>query len=202
MSMVQQTEYITTTEACSLIGVSKTVVKKLADQGVLQTWKTPGGHRRLLRSSVDEYLASFNRGPSTLDDVVPEAMDSDAMTVLIVEDDLVTVQLLVKVVESLNLKVNVVTALNGYEGLMKVGSHKPDVILADLMMPKMDGYTMLNSIRHFDDGMNATIIVITSFEEKDIDREKLPVDVVVMQKPLQVDILKSFLRYEYHLKFA
>ncbi|WP_173290647.1 response regulator [Thiosulfativibrio zosterae] len=200
--MVQQTEYITTTEACSLIGVSKTVVKKLADQGVLQTWKTPGGHRRLLRSSVDEYLASFNRGPSTLDDVVPEAMDSDAMTVLIVEDDLVTVQLLVKVVESLNLKVNVVTALNGYEGLMKVGSHKPDVILADLMMPKMDGYTMLNSIRHFDDGMNATIIVITSFEEKDIDREKLPVDVVVMQKPLQVDILKSFLRYEYHLKFA
>ena len=200
--MVQQTEYITTTEACSLIGVSKTVVKKLADQGVLQTWKTPGGHRRLLRSSVDEYLASFNRAPSTLDDVVPEAFDSDAMTVLIVEDDLVTVQLLVKVVESLNLKVNVVTALNGYEGLMKVGSHKPDVILADLMMPKMDGYTMLNSIRHFDDGMNATIIVITSFEEKDIDREKLPVDVVVMQKPLQVDILKSFLRYEYHLKFA
>lgn len=200
--MVPQTEYITTTEACGLIGVSKTVVKKLADQGVLQTWKTPGGHRRLLRSSVDEYLASFNRGPSTLDDVVPEAMDADAMTVLIVEDDLVTVQLLVKLVESLNLKVNVVTALNGYEGLMKVGSHKPDVILADLMMPKMDGYTMLNSIRHFDDGMNATIIVITSFEEKDIDREKLPVDVVVMQKPLQVDILKSFLKYEYHLKFA
>jgi excisionase family DNA binding protein len=200
--MVQQTEYITTTEACGLIGVSKTVVKKLADQGVLQTWKTPGGHRRLLRSSVDEYLASFNRGPSTLDDVVPEAMDADAMTVLIVEDDLVTVQLLVKVVESLNLKVNVVTALNGYEGLMKVGSHKPDVILADLMVPKMDGYTMFNSIRHFDDGMNATIIVITSFEEKDIDREKLPVDVVVMQKPLQVDILKSILKYEYHLKFA
>ena len=45
---------------------------------------------------------------------------------------------------------NVRTAMDGEEGLRKFYSEKPDVLVADVMMPKMDGFTMVRQIRQTD----------------------------------------------------
>jgi excisionase family DNA binding protein len=197
-------QYITTTEACELIGVSKTIVKRLADEGTLKTWKTPGGHRRLLRESVFEYVNSLSQEPANSDlaqdvDSFPNAK-SFVMTILIVDDDSTTQMLLKKIVESLNLKIEVVCAKNGYEGLLMVGVKRPTMIFADLMMPQMDGYTMLNSIRNLDNELQATIVVVTGQSPERIERSRLPSDIIVMHKPIQADVIKSFIQYEYNLK--
>ena len=51
----------------------------------------------------------------------------------------------------------VVTAQDGEEGLRKALSEKPDVVLLDVMMPKMDGYTAARQIK---DGMKPAPIVL------------------------------------------
>lgn len=192
MAKSSNSKYITTTDACELIGVSKTVIKRLADEGVLKIWKTPGGHRRLLRSSVDEYIMQNGRERANEDDGI--------LKVLVVDDDKISQDLIKSMAHSLDFPMKVLTASDGYEGLISAGRHKPEIIFADLIMPQMDGYGMVQAMRNFETTKDATIIVMTGQKPSDIDREKLPSDITVIHKPVQADILKQFLTYEYNLK--
>jgi len=56
-------------------------------------------------------------------------------------------------------------ALNGEEGLALVQEFQPDLILLDLMMPKMSGEEMLRRMRASDWGKKAKVIVLTNVTE-------------------------------------
>lgn len=58
----------------------------------------------------------------------------------------------------------VVTASDGEEGLQKVKSEKPGLVLVDIKMPKMDGYTFVRRLRREEEGRDLPLIVLTSFE--------------------------------------
>jgi two-component system alkaline phosphatase synthesis response regulator PhoP len=63
------------------------------------------------------------------------------------------------------------TAANGEEGLEKARTFMPDLILLDLMMPVMDGYSMLARLRADDTLKNTKVIVLTNLgQEGDIKR--------------------------------
>ncbi len=55
----------------------------------------------------------------------------------------------------------VITAFNGREALEKI-SQKPDLIILDVMMPKMDGYEVCAKIRGMEDFKNSPIIFLTA----------------------------------------
>ena len=56
----------------------------------------------------------------------------------------------------------VVTANNGEDGLAKAMSEKPNLIILDVVMPHMDGYTLVQEIKRHDDLRKTPIIVITA----------------------------------------
>ena len=56
----------------------------------------------------------------------------------------------------------VVTALDGEAGLKLIEETKPDLILLDLMMPKMDGAHMLKELRDKPWGKNIPVIILTN----------------------------------------
>lgn len=58
----------------------------------------------------------------------------------------------------------VVTASDGEEGLAKLKSEKPDIVVTDVMMPGMDGFTMLKEIRMNDQYRDIPIIMLTAKE--------------------------------------
>ena len=66
-------------------------------------------------------------------------------TVLIVDDNPQNVELLQAFLESLPVKI--VTAADGVEALEKVAEHKPDLILLDIMMPRMSGFQVCKRIK-------------------------------------------------------
>src|SRR5258706_16290227 len=45
----------TTLEVAKLLGMSVRSVQLMVDRGELEAWKTPGGHRRIARASVDRW---------------------------------------------------------------------------------------------------------------------------------------------------
>ena len=59
----------------------------------------------------------------------------------------------------------VFTADNGEEGLKEVASHKPDIILLDLMMPVMDGKSMLRKLREVPEFKELPVIILTNAGE-------------------------------------
>lgn len=53
-------------------------------------------------------------------------------------------------------------AENGRIGLERVAVRVPDVILLDLMMPEMDGFSFLEALRRRPEGRNIPVIVVTA----------------------------------------
>ncbi|MEJ5170424.1 MAG: response regulator [Fimbriimonadales bacterium] len=63
----------------------------------------------------------------------------------------------------------VVTAFDGKEGLEKVRSEKPDIVVLDVMMPYMDGFEVLKSIRREPETENLPVIMLTAkAQDKDV----------------------------------
>lgn len=59
----------------------------------------------------------------------------------------------------------VITALNGKEGLGKVKQEKPDAVLLDILMPEIDGLSVLRKIRRYN--KNLPVFIITAFSNEE-----------------------------------
>src|SRR2546423_5858533 len=66
-------------------------------------------------------------------------------TVLIVDDNPQNVELLLAFLESLPVKL--ATAMDGVDALAKVKQHHPDLILLDIMMPRMSGFEVCRRLK-------------------------------------------------------
>jgi len=64
-----------------------------------------------------------------------------------------------------------ISALDGETGLRLAKSEKPDLILLDLILPKMHGFDVLKKIKEDKEIKNIPVIVLTNLEDiKDVDR--------------------------------
>jgi CheY-like chemotaxis protein len=59
----------------------------------------------------------------------------------------------------------IITAVNGFEGLKKADEFLPDFIITDIMMPVMDGIKFLNTLRKRSETATIPVIAITSFNK-------------------------------------
>jgi DNA-binding response OmpR family regulator len=84
--------------------------------------------------------------------------------ILIIEDDRALQNALVEVLS--NEGYETVSALDGEEGIQKVGTEKPDLILLDLILPKKDGYEVLAEIKK-GPNENIPVLILTNLEEID-----------------------------------
>ena len=88
-----------------------------------------------------------------------------AKNILLVEDDGVIAGMYNTLLK--NHGYGVSTAQNGEEGLKKALDTRPDLILLDIRMPKMDGLSMLKKLRGNTWGKNAKVILLTNLEPSD-----------------------------------
>ena len=102
---------------------------------------------------------------------------------LIVEDDEATRAILVGMLDREGCRVDV--AENGLTALERVRKAKPDIILLDLLMPKMDGFEFLATLRATPDGSGIPIVVLTAKDLSDSERERLAGEVkTVLRKSM------------------
>lgn len=84
---------------------------------------------------------------------------SGRITVLIVEDN---VELRYFLVSSLSSSYDIIEARNGEEGLQLASSRQPDFIITDIMMPVMDGMTMIRKIKACPETSHIPIVVLSA----------------------------------------
>ena len=118
-------------------------------------------------------------------------IESDSQTVLIVEDDETTRQMLRKSLETNDYKVR--SASNGKEGLEKVKQFKPGLILLDLMMPEMDGFEFAERLREKKEWLDIPVVVITAkdLSKEDLSRLKGNVETIMQKGSYSKDELLS-----------
>jgi CheY-like chemotaxis protein len=84
-------------------------------------------------------------------------------TVLIVDDNPQNVELLQAFLESLPVKL--VTAADGVEALKMVAEHAPDLILLDIMMPRMSGFQVCRRIKNDPKTRDIQVLMVTALNE-------------------------------------
>lgn len=61
--MIEKNEYVSVSVACEMLNVSKTVIKRLVEEGEIASWRTPGSHRRLHYGSLVNYKNRRDMSP-------------------------------------------------------------------------------------------------------------------------------------------
>jgi two-component system alkaline phosphatase synthesis response regulator PhoP len=84
-------------------------------------------------------------------------------TILIVDDNAQNVELLQAFLESLPVKI--VTAVDGVDALAKVAEHNPDLILLDVMMPRMSGFQVCKKLKSDAKTKDIQILMVTALNE-------------------------------------
>jgi len=120
-------------------------------------------------------------------------MDGCGLRILVVDDDLTLRRLLTMVVEQSGCET--IEACNGEEGLAKARELRPDIIITDWLMPRMDGIDMVRAIRALPGNYRPYIILVTVLEDdgKLVEAFDAGVDDFI-GKPLRSKVIAARLR--------
>lgn len=94
------------------------------------------------------------------------------ISLLIVDDQDVVRQGLIKMIGELDLGVdNIYEASDGEEALKLVGENSPDIIFADIMMPRLDGLQLIENLKK--SGCSSQIVIISAYNDFDFTRKAI-----------------------------
>ena len=120
--------------------------------------------------------------------------------VLLVDDDPDILIAVGAVLEAHNLQV--ITARDGAEALVKLREERPDLMILDMLMPKMDGFGVLKALRDRGFGSYSDIpIVVLSSVRPDASRRRYELETAIsfdvddyVEKPIDPTILLERIR--------
>lgn len=181
--------FCTTREAAALLGVSIGTVQLWVESDLLQAWKTAGGHRRVLRESVDRLLHKTVQLPKQ--QTRSSTADKERrLSVLVVEDDPSLLRLYQARLSHWPIKLDLATADNAVAALLAIGRGGPDLLIMDLNMPFINGFEMLRVLSKTPEAASTTIVVVSGLDTAEIARRgPVPPGVEVLHKPVPFDRL-------------
>jgi excisionase family DNA binding protein len=180
-------EYCTTRDAAGVLGVSLRTIQVWVENGALRAWKTPGGHRRITVKSLEK-LAAERTG--ALDAAPAAVVEALPYQLLVVDDDPSMLRLYELEIASWALPLQLTTASNGMDALIKIGKHLPHLLITDLTMPEIDGFAMIRRLRANEDCAGMPVIVVSGLDQGALKAGGLPSDIPCFQKPVSFDALR------------
>lgn len=137
-----------------LVQVSPSAVLRWIDQGLLPAFRTPGGHRRIRSPELIDFLRTHQMP-------IPRELLPDAIKVLVIDDEPTYLSALAALLKKADPRIEVEVADSPIDGLVKVGSYKPDVVLLDGYMPGMDGVEVCKRLQAAEETKHTIILAMS-----------------------------------------
>jgi len=131
----------------------------LFDTPVITCW-LPGREEAARQLGVVRYLLKPIQQEVLLSAL--DAFDKSALDILLVDDDRETLHLFARIISAARPACHVLRANDGKEALSLMRQRQPDLILLDLIMPKMDGFQVLHEKANDPQIRDIPVIVISS----------------------------------------
>ena len=96
-------------------------------------------------------------------DKLPTSKTATRRSILVIDDDKVTRELISTVFSD---DFNVLTAADGYEGVEMAKNWRPDLILLDIVMPIMDGFSTLMILKDFGETKDIPVLMLSVLHDK------------------------------------
>lgn len=153
-------------QVADICRVSKKTVLNWIYDGGMKAFTTYGGHYRIWPANVKKFLDSTGM------DIPFDYVDDRTTQILIIDDDPTFSNILKSAVTAELPDVDVTTTDDGYEGLMLIGELRPQLVILDIKMPKLDGFQVLELLKHRRAEHEMKVLVITGFLDQET-REQL-----------------------------
>lgn len=131
----QGRRFFTTSEVASYCAVTNDGVLKWIKSGKLRAFSTPGGHYRV---SAEDFRTFLGKYEIPIDESFFRG-GGRHRTVLVVDDEPNIRNIIHRLLNELDANMRIEEACDGYEAGIKIGSLHPDLIIMDVMMPRVDG---------------------------------------------------------------
>jgi len=141
--------------------VSKKTVLNWIYKDALKAFTTFGGHYRVWPGDLKEFLTKAGL------DVPFQFVDERKTTFLIVDDDPTYSTLLKETLCTRFPHADVVMTDDGYEALLLIGERKPQLLLLDLRMPKLDGFQVLELLGQRKKDHAMKIVIMSAYLDEE-----------------------------------
>ncbi|OGR84789.1 MAG: hypothetical protein A2901_06185 [Elusimicrobia bacterium RIFCSPLOWO2_01_FULL_54_10] len=148
---------LTTHEVSRYLHVDLSTVINWCDQGKLEAYKTPGGHRRVSRENFLKFLKQYE---------IPMSADikrslQGGTRILIVDDEADVRKVINRVLMKSLPMAEIVEAEDGFEAGKMLLDARPHLVILDLKLPGMDGFKVCANIRADDRFKETKILAVT-----------------------------------------
>lgn len=175
---------LTPQQVARILGVHPFTVARHIDQGVLQGFKTAGGHRRLRTSEVRRFLIAQGMPIPT------ELAGGGPIRVLAVDDEPAVLNALRRSFKPHAAVLALTTTCSPIEALLMVGLSLPDVLLFDLQMPDLHGIELCMRVRETPALRGVRLVAMTGFARSDVMAAVVRAGAeVCLEKPVMVEML-------------
>ena len=151
---------LTTGDIARYCETSVKQVNRWIQRKELEVFQNPGGHYRITKEKFREFLERNNMP------IIEEFFGTAQKKILIADDDAALIKAYSLLLQNHYDNFDIETASDGYEALLKTGGFRPDILILDIRMPRIDGLEVCRRLRE-DTTTNPEIkiIAITAHSE-------------------------------------
>lgn len=162
-----KTKALGTYEIAKICQVTPATIGNWIDKGILPTFTTGGGHRRVWIEDLLEFLKKHNIP-------VPEALKNQSnIKIMIVDDEPAIITTVKRILEAIFENAEIDSADNGFDAGQKIAIQKPDLIILDLKLPGMDGFQVCKLIKSNPALKHSKILAISGYNISEYSKKAL-----------------------------
>ena len=149
-------ETLSTTEVAHYCRVSVVHVNRWIKDGKLKSYRYPGGRNKISKKDFREFLE--NNGIPVIEEFFSSGRE---LKVLIGEDDPDFARAVRMMLLDSYPDARVEIAGDGYEVLLRMGEFKPELLVLDLKMPRIDGLEVCERLKQRSNSSSCKILAVT-----------------------------------------
>jgi excisionase family DNA binding protein len=176
--------YLTTRQAASRLGVTVNAIKAWIREERLPALRTPGGHHRIAEGALavfEAHLAESSRLPTAVQPRILMAAEDPALLVALKD-----------AIGQVLPDVLVTTVTDGYDALLEIGAFRPDVLVLDLRLPRLDGVETCRWLKARRETAGLRILAVTTSSDGSARERLLGAGADdVLEKPCPIEKLRS-----------
>ena len=114
--------------------------------------------------------------------------------ILIVEDEKLALDMLLSGLSESGFEVT--TASNGFDAILAIEEEKPDIVLTDIMMPKLSGIDLLKALKNNKETRDLPVMLISAVDDVEMIRKGLSLGAIdYITKPFKINEIVGKLRH-------
>jgi excisionase family DNA binding protein len=179
----------TTHDVSQLLQVDPSTVSKWVDRGLLQAFKTPGGHRRIRAGTLKAFVKSHGMP-------IPAELGGEAFKILLVDTHKTTADSVRRILKAQETPVELFHRTSGVQALLDLDTLSPSALFWDAGVPDADIVEVFRNLAQREKNPALKLCALLTRRAPNLEQKlKKAGATSIWAKPLEAPLLTSLIRH-------